>query len=95
MSPMSDPVTRLPVADPEEIALRLRGELETLAKLSGGIAHDFNNLLTIILGNAELVEESLPSQSDLLPMVEAIRSTAERAEELADQLMASAKRHLP
>ena len=70
--------TRLPVAQPEEIALRMRDELETLARLSGGIAHDFNNLLTIILGNAELVEESLPPQSDLLPMVEAIRSTAER-----------------
>ncbi len=61
---------------------QLRRELESLAKLSGGIAHDLNNLLTIVLGNAELVEESLDQDSDLLPMVQAIRQSAERAKSL-------------
>src|SRR3546814_8648098 len=32
-------------------------KMEAVGQLTGGIAHDFNNLLTIILGNAELLEE--------------------------------------
>ena len=35
-------------------------KLESLGVLAGGIAHDFNNLLTVILGNIDLAQTSLP-----------------------------------
>ena len=42
-----------------EAQLRQSLRLEAVGQMTGGIAHDFNNLLTIIIGNAELIEESL------------------------------------
>ena len=34
-----------------------------VGQLAGGLAHDFNNLLTIVIGNLELIEPSLPDDS--------------------------------
>ena len=40
-----------------EAAVRTRDRLEGLGKLAGGIAHDFNNLLTVVMTNAELIQQ--------------------------------------
>ena len=40
-----------------EVAVRTRDRLEGLGKLAGGIAHDFNNLLTVVMTNAELIQQ--------------------------------------
>lgn len=63
-------------------------KLESLGVLAGGIAHDFNNILLAILGNAELalmrlVPES-PARSNLLQ----IEKAAQRAADLAQQMLA-------
>ncbi len=42
-----------------EEMLRQSQKLETVGKLIGGIAHDFNNLLGVIIGNIELMQDSL------------------------------------
>jgi signal transduction histidine kinase len=66
-------------------------DLESVARQVGGIAHDFNNLLFAIRGHADLLIEDLQRSPDadvraLLPSVEAIRSAANHAATLSDQL---------
>ncbi|HSA46606.1 MAG TPA: ATP-binding protein [Candidatus Competibacteraceae bacterium] len=63
-------------------------KLESLGVLAGGIAHDFNNLLTIILGNASLALDELPSISPSRDSLRAIEKTALRAAELCRQMLA-------
>lgn len=66
--------------------------LESLGQLTGGIAHDFNNLLTVILGNAELLVESLEGSEDLEPIARTIGDAALRGAELTRRLLAFARR---
>jgi PAS domain S-box-containing protein len=66
--------------------------LEAMGQLTGGIAHDFNNLLTIILGNAELLAESLPDAPQLRLLAEMTRTAAERGAELTSRLLSFARR---
>ena len=77
-----------------ELAERLSQaqKLEAIGRLAGGIAHDFNNLLSAILGLADLalldVGEGSPVARDLID----IRSAAERAAGLTQQLLAFGRR---
>lgn len=66
--------------------------LEAVGQLTGGIAHDFNNLLTVILGNAEMLEESLDDDSGLVQLAGMIRNAAGRGAELTNRLLAFARR---
>ncbi len=63
-------------------------KLESLGVLAGGIAHDFNNLLTIILGNASLALDELPSMAPARDSLRVIEKTALRAAELCRQMLA-------
>ncbi len=77
-----------------EDELREAHRLESIGQLAGGVAHDFNNLLGIIQGYAELLEGTVPedSQSD----VHEIRRAAERAADLTRQLLLFGRReHAP
>src|SRR6185295_11049292 len=65
--------------------------LESLGVLAGGVAHDFNNLLVGVLGNAELLGESLRSVEDQ-ELCSAIIGAAQRAADLTAQLLAYAGR---
>jgi PAS domain S-box-containing protein len=67
-------------------------KMEAVGQLSGGIAHDFNNLLTVIVGNAELVADSLRARPDLKKMADAIVAAGERGAELTQRLLAFSRR---
>lgn len=63
-------------------------KLESLGVLAGGIAHDFNNILTAIIGNAELARMKLSPESPLLDNLNNVEKAANRAAELAMQVLA-------
>jgi len=63
-------------------------KLESLGVLAGGIAHDFNNLLTSMLGYASLALLKLPAESVAYPMLREIEQAAQRAADLAQQMLA-------
>lgn len=66
--------------------------LEAVGQLTGGVAHDFNNLLTIILGNAELLNERVEPHSALASLASMISSAAQRGARLTRSLLAFARR---
>lgn len=61
--------------------------LKTVGQLTGGVAHDFNNMLTLILGNAELLNEELEESESLREMVVEIIKSAEDGAKLTRQLL--------
>jgi PAS domain S-box-containing protein len=69
-----------------EAQLRQSQRLEAVGQMTGGIAHDFNNLLTVIIGNAELLEET--EDQFRRQLAEMVRETAERGAELTSRLLA-------
>ncbi|QOC22384.1 PAS domain S-box protein [Wenzhouxiangella sp. AB-CW3] len=75
-----------------EEQLRQAQRLEAIGQLTGGVAHDFNNLLTVILGNAELLSETLETGSTQKGMADLMLSAAGRGAELTNQLLAFARR---
>ncbi|HEU4576787.1 MAG TPA: PAS domain S-box protein [Polyangiaceae bacterium] len=74
-----------------EEQLQRSQRLESLGVLAGGVAHDFNNLLVGMLGNAELLQDSLREPDDV-ELCQAITRAAQRAADLTAQLLAYAGR---
>ncbi|TCO76640.1 hybrid sensor histidine kinase/response regulator [Chromatocurvus halotolerans] len=72
--------------------LRQSQKLQAIGQLTGGIAHDFNNLLTVIMGNSELLAESLGEQENLQALAQMSTSAAQRGAELTRRLLAFARR---
>ena len=77
-----------------EAQLQQSQKMETVGRLAGGVAHDFNNLLTIILGEVQLVRETLPETSQLREELANVTSAGERAAELISQLLAFARKQM-
>lgn len=75
-----------------EAKLRSAYKLEAIGQLTGGIAHDFNNLLTVILGNAELLEDALQGQPALRKLASLSRSAAEKGGLLTSRLLSFARK---
>jgi len=75
-----------------EEQLRQAQKMEAVGHLTGGLAHDFNNLLGIILGNLQLLEDSLrvddPRRDLLRPALRAVT----RGGDLTHRLLAFSRR---
>ena len=63
-------------------------KLESLGVLAGGIAHDFNNILMAILGNTGLALMRINKESPAVDNLHRIEQAAERAADLAKQMLA-------
>lgn len=67
-------------------------KMESIGQLTGGMSHDFNNLLTVILGNAELLEEELEGDEELSSLAALICQAAEKGAALTRNLLAFARK---
>jgi len=74
----------------EEIVQRTQ-KMDALGKLTGGIAHDFNNMLGVILGYAELLEESLQDEPSKEKLVKEISHAGQRGAQLTKKLLSFSK----
>ena len=81
--------------DAEE-ALGQAQKMEALGQLTGGIAHDFNNLLQVIVGYVDILgaglDDPAADRNRLRRATDNIRTAAERATTLTQQLLAFARK---
>jgi signal transduction histidine kinase len=71
-----------------ERQLRQAHQMEALGRLAGGVAHDFNNLLTVVIGNAEAIEQKVIVGDEIPDAIGEIRLAAQRAAALTQRLLA-------
>ena len=66
-------------------------KLESLGVLAGGLAHDFNNILTGIMGNISFARSLLDESHKAAALLQNAEQAANRAADLAHQLLTFAK----
>lgn len=82
----------------EEEHAKLREELyhaqrlESVGKLAGGVAHEFNNLLTVIVGYGSFLQSALRGNDPLGIYVQRILTSAEKAADLVQGLLAFSRK---
>ena len=67
-------------------------KMEAIGQLTGGVAHDFNNLLAVMLGNLELIRETIALPPTQARMLDSIAGAATRGADLVRSLLAFARR---
>ena len=77
-----------------EMQLRQAQKMDTINQLAGGIAHDFNNVLQAVLGYCNLLEAGIKGNSPLADYVREITAGANRAADLASQLLAFSRQQI-
>ncbi len=77
-----------------ENRLQQAQKMEAIGSLTGGVAHDFNNLLAVILGNLELIRESVGTKETREFIDAGIQATQRGADLVKSMLSFSQKSHL-
>jgi two-component system cell cycle sensor histidine kinase/response regulator CckA len=75
------------VREQVEDELLRSARLEAVGRLAGGIAHDFNNLMGVVIGQASMLEHTVPEGSPLIAVAREIRTTGQQAAQLTQQLL--------
>ena len=75
-----------------EEALRQSQKLEEIGRLAGGVAHDFNNILTVISGYGDILRANLSCDDSLAEYVDQILSSAAKAANLTQNLLAFSRK---
>lgn len=76
-----------------ETELREAHKMQAIGQLTGGLAHDFNNLLSVILGNLENLQISIPkSDQQAQQSLEAAQLATQRGADVARSLLSMAHR---
>jgi len=77
-----------------EEQLRQAQKMEAVGQLAGGIAHDFNNILTAIMGYGNLLRMKMADDEPLIPYVQQILASSERAADLTRSLLAFSRKQI-
>ncbi len=72
--------------------LRHSQKMEAIGQLTGGVAHDFNNLLAVIVGNVDLLEQTLELDSSQLVYTQEATAAANRGAALTERLLAFSRK---
>ncbi len=72
--------------------LRHSQKMEAIGQLTGGVAHDFNNLLAVIIGNVDLLEQTLEPDSPQRAYTQEATAAANRGAALTERLLAFARK---
>lgn len=76
-----------------EEQLQQSQKMEAIGRLTGGIAHDFNNLLAVLLGNTELLRETLAKEEGLSnTLLDNLERATLRGAELTQQLLSYSRK---
>ena len=67
-------------------------KMEAIGNLTGGMAHDFNNLLGVIIGNLDLVPDSVKDSAEAADLLKDALDAALRGADLTGRLLAFARR---
>lgn len=67
-------------------ALSRKQQFDLMGRLTGSVAHDFNNLLAVIMGNLDLLEDSLEQQASTRKLVQDIRQATLGGADLINNL---------
>ncbi len=70
-----------------ENRLRYANKMDAVRTLTAGIAHNFNNILAIIMGNTELIEQSIPEDHPARTRLSHIETAVSRARDIVWQLL--------
>ncbi len=70
-----------------EEAILQSEKLRSLGIITAGISHEFNNILAIISGNAQLLEESLKDDEELVEVVRTIRRATNDGAEISGKML--------
>ncbi|MCH7818116.1 MAG: PAS domain S-box protein [Candidatus Marinimicrobia bacterium] len=89
-------ITEQKKAEEEKINLERKLErarrMESLGILAGGVAHDLNNILGPILGYPDLILATLPPDNPIRSDLEMIKTAAEKASDVVQDLLTLARR---
>ncbi len=67
-------------------------KMESVGRLAGGVAHDINNKMLVILGYAELVQETIRDSDPIYKFVEEIIAAGQKSTNIVGQLLAFARK---